>query len=315
MPYLSICIPTYKQSNAVDNLLRIIVEQWRDDLEVLVFDDSPDDNTRLIVNKYSQIIPIKYDKRERGGLDKAVIDLVDAATGDYIWWIGDDKILPRGIETVVNFLKKNDPDFLWVNSIEDSNQTLRTFAISDDVITYDPNVLLMYDPGLLGFITATIFKRELAVDHLDSSAKYQGSAWVCLYLVLCVVTSGGKLAILKEPCFSSFPKPSGEVRWYDQFQVFGINLLHVYLKFQKFFHKPILKDALNRNLKRVLRATLVERALGYKTGFASSSVSMKPLLINYYKFPLFWMYLPFLIMPAWFLKFLYLQYKKSMEGI
>ncbi len=314
MPFLSICIPTYNQPIAVDHLLNTIVGQWRADIEVVVCDDSQNDDTGFIVNEYSKLIPINYVKRDRGGLDKAVIDLVDMATGDYVWWIGDDKILPGGIATVIEFLKKKAPDFLWVNSFDELNPSQRTFDLPDDVITYNPNELLSFDLGLLGFITATIFRRELAAKHLNAASLYQGSAWACLYLILCVVTSGGKLAILKAPCFSSLPKPSGEIRWYDQFQVFGINLLNVVLKFSECFDKQKFKFALNKNLERVLKSILVERALGYKTGFASSSISLKPLFVNYYKFPLFWLYLPFLVIPSSFLKVLYSRYKKMNGG-
>lgn len=314
MPYLSICIPTYNQPIAVDKLLGSIVGQWRNDLEVVVCDDSEEQDTKCVVGKYSEIIPIKYVKRTRGGLDRAVVDLVSMASGSYIWWIGDDKILPSGIGEILSFLKDHDPDFLWVNSCDEFNSSLVTFDLADNLITYDQNELLLFDLGLLGFITATIFKRSVAAKHLDSAVSYYGSAWACLYLILCVVTSGGKLAILKTPCFSSLPKPSGEVRWYDQFQVFGINLLHVVLRFQQCFDKAKLKSALNRNLERVLRSILVERALGYKTGFASPSVSLKPLLTNYFRFPLFWFYLPLLLVPSRSLRVLYSVYKKTVGG-
>lgn len=106
MPFLSICIPTYNQSAAVDCLLNAIVEQWRSDIEVVICDDSQSDDTGHIVNNYAEFIPIKYVKRERSGLDSAVINLTDIATGDYVWWIGDDKILADGVTTVVDFLKK-----------------------------------------------------------------------------------------------------------------------------------------------------------------------------------------------------------------
>jgi glycosyltransferase involved in cell wall biosynthesis len=315
MPLLSICIPTYNQPIAIDYLLNSIVAQWCTNIEVIVCDDSQDEETRLIVYKYSKLIPLKYIRRNRAGLDKAVIDLTDMAKGDYVWWIGDDKILPSGITTVTGFLKKHAPDFLWVNSVDELNPVQRTFNLLDDQITYDPNELLSFDIGLLGFITATIFKRDLAAKYLTSASSYQGSAWVCLYLILCVITSGGKLAILNTPCFSSFPKPSGEVRWYDQFQVYGINLLHVALNFSEYFDKKKLNFALSRNLERVLRSILVERALGYKTGFASSSVSLKLLIKNYYKFPLLWLYLPFLIMPSAIVKIFYALYKTVNRGV
>ena len=310
MPFLSICIPTYNQPTAVDHLLNAIVEQLWEDIEVVICDDSENSDTEVIVNKYSKIIPIVYVKRSRDGLDKAVLDLVDMAKGAYVWWIGDDEILPGGIARVVNFLMKENPDFLWVNSVDKLRYSYQTFDVPADLITYNPNDLLSFDLGLLGFITATIFRRELAVKHLKAASLYQGSAWACLYLMLCVVTSGGKLAILKTPCFSSLPKPSGEIRWYDQFQVFGINLLNVVLDFSDRFDKKKLKSALNRNLERVLQSILVERALGYYTGFASPSVSVKPLIVNYYRFHLLWLYFPLLFVPSSVLKVLYSLYKK-----
>lgn len=310
MPFLSICIPTYNQPIAVERLLNSISNQWRDNLEIIVCDDSNNQDTKIVVSEYSRHIPIKYIQRNRAGLDRAVIDLVRMANGDYIWWVGDDNILPNGIDNVFGFLEQVMPDFLWVNSCDAFDTSLVTFPIKNDVVTYNPNDFLIFDVGLLGFITATIFKRGVAAKHLDSATAHNGSAWVCLYLILCVVTSGGKLSILKTPCFSSFPKPSGEVRWYDQFQVFGINLLHIVLEFQKSFDKAKLRTALNNNLVRVLKAVLVERAMGYKTGFASPSPKLIPLFVNYYQFLQFWVYLPLLMVPPRILNILYAIYKK-----
>lgn len=310
MPYLSICIPTYNQAKALEALLESIKEGWDSRLEIVICDDSDGDDSSLVVEKYSKIYPIKYLSRNRGGLDEAIVDLVRIATGDYIWWIGDDKILPGGICTIISYLKKIDPDFLWVNSSEISNPSHLTFNLPDSVVSHDPNDLLSYDLGLLGFITATVFRRSVAVRYLDSAAPFKGSSWVCLYLMLCVVTSGGKLAILKTPCFSSHPKPSGEVRWYDQFQVFGINLLHITTQFEGHFDNAKFKKSLSRNLVRVMKSIIVERALGYKTGFASPSVSIKALFVNYFNYMQFWVYLPLLMVPSTVLSILYSFYKK-----
>jgi glycosyltransferase involved in cell wall biosynthesis len=314
MPYLSICIPTCNQAKALDALLESIEAGWDSRLEIVICDESDGDDSSLVVEKYSKIYPIKYLNRSRGGLDKAVLDLVQIAAGDYIWWIGDDKILPGGIRTIISYLKEMDPDFLWVNSSEMSNPSHLTFNLLDSVVTHDPNDLLSFDLGLLGFITATVFRRSVAVRYLDSAASFKGSAWVCLYLILSVVTSGGKLAILKTPCFSSYPKPSGEVRWYDQFQVFGINLLHIAAQFESHFDNVKFKKSITRNLVRVLKSIIVERALGYKTGFASPSVSLKSLFINYYNYLPFWVYLPLLIVPSSLLSILYPLYKKINKG-
>jgi glycosyltransferase involved in cell wall biosynthesis len=313
MPLISICIPTYNQPSRVDKLLEVINNQWSNNLELIICDDSEGNETQNIVDKYTEIISLKYIKRKRLGLDKAIIDLIYASKGDYIWWIGDDIILPNGIETVINFLENNKPDFLWVNSCNELEPQKLTFEIEMDIITYDPNDLLIFDIGLLGFISATIFKRNIGTKFLDKAANHIGSAWVCLYIIFGVITSGGKLSIMSTPCFSSCPKPSGEVRWYDQFQVFGVNLMRIALNFKPFFNDKKFYYALNWNLERVLKAILVERSLGYKTGYASRTVNLKIILLYYYKFPVFWYYLPFLIMPSVILKFLYIFYIKLIK--
>lgn len=310
MPLLSVCIPTYNQPESVALLLGSLCDQYHSEVEIVVCDDSSNDETKHVVDSFLARLPVRYIRRSREGLDSAVIELVRVATGDYVWWVGDDMLLPGAISRVCDLLSDNrDLIFLWLNSCDITNSNLLTIDETSTSILNNRNFLLRYDIGLLGFITATMFRRDVALRCLDDAKKHIGSAFACLYIVLYVLSQPGRLGIIGEPYFASRPKPSGEVRWYDQYQVFGINLFQIANEFQHVFDKTALKRALADNLVRVLKSVIVERALGMHTGFASPSVSMKPLLVNYYNYWQLWVFLPIMLLPASVLKFLYRGYK------
>jgi abequosyltransferase len=307
---LSICIPTYCQAAAVKVLLQSIVPQYFKQIEVIILDDSPDDATEQIVQEFQNIIPIRYFHGRRKGLDSALIFLTEQARGDFVWWIGDDILLSGAIQEVLSALHKNpEITFLWVNSVDISNSEKLAVHDVQSRFFYDRNDVLSLDIGLLGFITATIFKREVAISGLDQARQHIGSAFVCMYIVLYVIAQRGLCYYLGKPCFASHPKPPGEVRWYDQIQVFGINLYTIVTEFNIVFDKKVLARAISKNLNMVLKAIIVERALGLKTGFAAGNSKIIPLMKIYWSYFELYKFLPLLLLPTPLLKILYKIFK------
>ena len=310
---LSVCVPTYNQAEAVKKLLENLVLQYTPQIEIVVCDDSTNNDTEEIVVEFQKIIPVRYFHRKREGLDRAVIFLTEEARGLFVWWIGDDVIGPDSIRRILTLISQNmDLSFIWVNSSDITNKNALTVSDTRNHFFKDRNEILKLDIGLLGFITATIFKRDVAVPGLTEAEKYIGSAFVCMYIILFVISREGRHYFLGTPSFHSNPKPPGEVRWYDQFQVFGINLFHVVKNFQGYFDRHLIKKALSKNLKMVLKAIVVERALGLKTGFASSSQKVIPLAKIYWNYPEFYLVLPLLLLPRPLLSFFYVYYKRVM---
>lgn len=64
MPFISICIPAYKRSQYLNRLLNSIVIQSYADYEVIVTDDSPDNEVKDLVKSFSAKISIRYHKNE-----------------------------------------------------------------------------------------------------------------------------------------------------------------------------------------------------------------------------------------------------------
>jgi abequosyltransferase len=313
-PLLSICIPTYNQPNAVRQLLQSLAPQYSYEIEIIIRDDSSDDETFTIVNEFKNKIPIKYIRGKREGLDKAVIFLTEIALGNYVWWIGDDIPFPDAVDKIKNLIiKYENISLIWINSVNIHNTSQLTVSDTTSKFFIDRNDLLSIDLGLFGFITATIFKREIANDGLHGARKHIGSAFACLYIILYVISRGKTYYYLGSPCFSSYPKPPGEVRWYDQIQVFGINLYIIVNEFRKFFDAEKIREAISKNLEMVLRAMVAERAMGLSTGFAKRECGLFTLMRIYWNYKVFYLYFPLLILPNKVLKILFKIYKRVYE--
>jgi abequosyltransferase len=309
LPLISICIPTYNQPQRLELLLKSILSQYSDFLEVIVCDDSQNNLSDAIVKAYKQEMPIKYIHRKERSIDTALLDLFEMASGDYVWWIGDDILMQNAIEEIYKILVSNkELIFLWVNSADECDPSLTTFQERGLKLFNDRNELLKYDIGLLGFITATIFKRSAVSDSIPNAKKFIGTSFVSLFIVLCAVIQPGIYAIYGNPCFVSAPKPSGEVRWYDQTKVFGINLYQVAINFSFAFDGMRFNKALSKNLSRVLRAVLYERAKGYRTGFGSNTFRIIDFLRCYYDYWIFWLYFPVLLLPRFMIRWIYIAF-------
>ena len=100
-PLLSICIATYNQPQEMTSLLSSLEKQVTPEVEVVIRDDSPNEETRKIIEQYQKSFPIRYIKGEKIGLDRVIIDITKKATGKYVWWFGDDELVDGAVEYIL----------------------------------------------------------------------------------------------------------------------------------------------------------------------------------------------------------------------
>lgn len=275
-------------------------------VEIVVRDDSEDDKTEEVITDFKQHLNIRYFRGEREGLDEALLFLTKKATGKFVWWIGDDLLVPGAVFEIVSVLNKNPSiGFMWVNSADITNN--ENLCVKDEKMYFfaNHNEVLKLDIGLLGFITATIFRRDLALTGLPLAKTYSGSAFVCMYLILHVLSQAPQCFFFGKPIFLSEPKLPGAPRWYEPVRVFGINLFIIVKQFDKYFDKKLVKNALSKNISQVLKAILVEQAKGYRSGFASGNKYLPQLFLLYWKYPIIYVYLPLFLVPPAIRRFIY----------
>jgi len=85
MPTVSICIPTYNQTEYLEKTLLSILDQNFTDYEIIITDDSTDDSVEKLINKYNFNSKLKYFKNtERLGSPQNWNCAISKAQGKYI---------------------------------------------------------------------------------------------------------------------------------------------------------------------------------------------------------------------------------------
>ncbi|HEY8940494.1 MAG TPA: glycosyltransferase family 2 protein, partial [Cellvibrio sp.] len=89
-PWLSVLIPVYNVADYVVECLESIVLQSIPGIEIIAVDDCSTDNSLAILQDFAQnsLVPIKILQHPHNrGLSAARNSLLDAASGDYVWFI------------------------------------------------------------------------------------------------------------------------------------------------------------------------------------------------------------------------------------
>jgi glycosyltransferase involved in cell wall biosynthesis len=307
-PLLSICIPTYNQPGGFEKTLKSIKSQLTDEVEVIVRDDSSDDETKRVAALYA-CQNLRYFRGIKEGLDKTLIFLLKEARGRFVWWFVDDILADGALKDIVSILKENPDISLMVINSRDLSTGVVTFNFGKNKFFKDKNQVLKEVNDQLGFISGVIFRKEDALPSLDAAYKYIGTSWVNLFIILSVAACGKKFYFIQTPYILSSPKPPGEKRWYDSFQVHAINYFLVLQAFKDEFDRKIFRKALANKFGRSWRAVVVERAMGFTTGFGSKSPKIFKMAKLYWNYPEFYIALPLFLTPRPILKMLYKIYR------
>ena len=155
----------------------------------------------------------------------------------------------------------------------------------------------------------TVIKREIILPLIANAQKYKGLGLMGFYFALGAISYGGSYYFVSYPYIISESKPSGEARLYDPFQMFIINFFIVAKEFENKFNKKSFRNGIVKQFNQICRAVLVERALGFTTGFGSKTPKIRKMFKYYWNFLEFWMMLPFFLMPRIVLKYLYKFFK------
>jgi abequosyltransferase len=95
---ISICIPTYNFGKYIGETLDSITSQFGFDesIEIIVFDGGSTDNTQKIVLS-RKIENLRYHHaNEPGGIDADMVAATKLASGEFIWLLSSDDVLPPG---------------------------------------------------------------------------------------------------------------------------------------------------------------------------------------------------------------------------
>lgn len=314
---VSLCLITYNQPNSVACFLEVVSKQVVDGVEVIICDDSSNNDTQDIVDSWVPrfSVPIRYfrgKKSSSGGYDKALLFATEQAIGEYVWWYGDDALAEDAISRVLNVLESPERFALvWLNSRDINDPMDRGLDLGGDCVFETPGGPFKTNVGLLGFPSATIVRRDLISKKIGGAKKFIGTTLTGFYLVLSAITTPrSKSFYIQEPCLLSQMKPSGEVRWYDSFRVHGINYALISLDFKDRIDQKSYRKGISEQFRRSWRAVLYERAIGFETGFASRTPKLAGMTSLYWTYPEFYIAFPLMMLPRPVLRILFRFYQK-----
>lgn len=118
--FLSVIISCYNSKKYIKRVLNSLVAQDFDDMEVIISDDNSTDGFMEIVNKYSQLLNIKYFKtkpREVHCPGNTRLDGLSHATGEWVTFMDhDDAFIPGAFNTVYNIITNSEEKYPFLFS-------------------------------------------------------------------------------------------------------------------------------------------------------------------------------------------------------
>jgi glycosyltransferase involved in cell wall biosynthesis len=303
---LTIGIPTRNQPNNLQLTLNSILTQihGKNDVAILILDDSDDDLTSEIVNQINSPL-IEYRRGEKKGLDYADFWLIENAGSEYIWLFGDDIVLPGAIDTIHNILKLN-PDFVWINSASSH----KTKSIGKCGWMSGSQIILEIG-DLLTFISALLWKRSVLIPHLNMGEEYLGNCMAYMYPQLEVLSGEGRFYYCDDVLFYSHSRDFSKL-WYNPFEVFAKNYIEALSAFKS---KPTISRAVIKEINRrgieILKGVIYYHATGKKYGLGLTT--RWDAVKVFYKLPQTYFYVLVFLMPSPLLKCLGLLTGKSNE--
>jgi len=312
---LSICILSYNQPEEVERLLKSLEAQHLVGVEIVIRDDSSNNKTIELAKRFASTLPIKFFYGEKGGIDRAVLFLTHQARGRFIWWMGDDEFSPNAVSSVLNTILSNEKiNFIWANYHLIGNPSL-AIDLPEDKFFKSRNELLEGAGAALGFVSATIFRREIVLPGLREAESYIGTQFVNLFIVLYAITQPGRLFYLRGPIIICHNATSEEIKTAvinqngliqnQAFQVFGINFSNIVNRFSDSFDPAVLKRVLKKSFGKMWRGVLVGTAGGWDT---TQGKRIK-LIKNFWQFPESWIAVVLFCFPKIILGYLYRGYK------
>lgn len=114
--WLSILVPVYNVQSYLEECLQSVLAQWPAEggVQLLVLDDCSTDSSWALMQQLDQRWPgrLQLLRHERNaGLSAARNTMMEAATGEYLWFLdSDDKLLPGAIAGLHAVVRQHAPD-------------------------------------------------------------------------------------------------------------------------------------------------------------------------------------------------------------
>ncbi|MGE4544862.1 MAG: glycosyltransferase family 2 protein [Pedobacter sp.] len=136
--FISFIIPTYNYGHYITNCLDSILEQERNDCEIIVVDDGSTDNTRSIIGDYARNQAdgrIRYLYQVNKGPSAARNVGATQARGKYVWFVdSDDRLVAGALDHVHAAIETfGNPAFIFGSHVYVNEKGRKTTRFASDI--------------------------------------------------------------------------------------------------------------------------------------------------------------------------------------
>lgn len=301
---LSICIPTYNRPNELRRLLRSIALQYVQGVQVLVGDDGDSLVTKRILHEFSGMHITHIENTSRKGFSGNLLSVSEYASGEYVWWVGDDDELEDGaLSCILEIIAKDTPGILWANVRSSSKKKPYGRRKNSGYVRTSNEALEQVGP-LLAFISSIIFRKntflQIDTSEIDS---HRDSIFINFFLALHIILANGPLYYVARPCIIVHWTAPGD-SWHDTFQTYGVDFLGIINYFKKEFSLRAYRSIVGEMFSFCWKALLVERA---RTDYSLYPIII-PMIQRYWSYPDIVIAVPLFLLPRFVIKILYRVY-------
>jgi len=170
-PFISICIPAYKRVHYLRRLLDSIGFQSYKNFEVVITDDSPDDQVENLVHSYLQTLPVKYFRNEKSlGTPENWNETIRKSSGDWIKimhdddWFADKNSLQKFADAIAANEDKRFFFSAYVIIHEQENNRKEIIRLSrTDENKLKGSSLYLFRKNYIGNPSCTLFRKDPAI--------------------------------------------------------------------------------------------------------------------------------------------------------
>jgi len=170
-PFISICIPAYKRVHYLRRLLDSIGFQSYKNFEVVITDDSPDDQVEKLVHSYLQTLPVKYFRNEKSlGTPENWNEAIRKSSGDWIKimhdddWFADKNSLQKFADAIAANEDKRFFFSAYVIIHEQENNRKEIIRLSrTDENKLKGSSLYLFRKNYIGNPSCTLFRKDPAI--------------------------------------------------------------------------------------------------------------------------------------------------------
>lgn len=293
---LSVAIPTYRRPEPMARLLRSIIPQLSSEVEVVVRDDSPDNETEAIVRDLfrAREDQLLYSHGPKLGIDRGTLWTVEHARGKFVWTFGDDdEMVPDGIARVLEIVARYpDLGFVWTN-VQTDGSTRPQVMLGEDRLFERPDDVLCALTNKMTLLSTFIINKEKAMPAFPLAEQYDGSMWSIMPLVYEAIATGPTYYV-ESPLVTNYLEAHGAADVLNGVQVFGINFANVLEEFRNRFSRRAIRSVLGASFGYVWRGFLVNRV---RYGAVLPRAMRRDLIRIYWSYLGLWALLAGLLLP------------------